>query len=85
MRKANDPTGENRDALESLMDAHGISRAQVAGICGVAESTVHRWFAPEEGGTRVGVPTYAVRLVRVAILDELEARAESDDVRNGRV
>jgi AraC-like DNA-binding protein len=84
MRRPNDPTGENREALENLMESHAISRARVAEICGVGESTVHRWFAPEEGGTRIGVPTYAVRLVRAAIVDDLEARAAEDDVREGR-
>lgn len=79
MRKANDPTGENRAALEAMMTSHGLSRAWVAEVCGIAESTVHRWFAPEEGGTRIGVPTYAVRLVRAALLDKLESQAEEDD------
>jgi AraC-like DNA-binding protein len=63
MRRPNDPGGLNRAALEALMATRNLSRARVAKVCGVAESTVHRWFAPEEGGTRIGVPTYAVRLV----------------------
>lgn len=79
MRKPNDPTGGNRAALEDMMTAHGKGRAWVAEVCGIGESTVHRWFAPEEGGTRIGVPTYAVRLVRAALLDEVEARAAADD------
>lgn len=79
MRRPNDPTGENRAALEGMMEAHALTRAWVAEVCGIAESTVHRWFAPEEGGTRIGVPTYAVRLVRSALLDKIEAQAEEDD------
>lgn len=79
MRKANDPTGANRADLEAMMTAHGKTRAWVAEVCGLAESTVHRWFAPEEGGTRIGVPTYAVRLVRAALVDEVEARAREED------